>query len=106
MNTVDPQPLYGWNTLDWRKIERRVFKLQTRIYRAQRRGESKTVRKLQRLLMKTRSATRKVYGLLIFSTVALLAFVLLTILDSGLMRPTQGFAVQRMTLRVSLAPLV
>jgi len=32
MNTVDPQPLYGWNTLDWRKIERRVFKLQTRIY--------------------------------------------------------------------------
>jgi len=31
MNTVDPQPLYGWNTLDWRKIERRVFKLQTRI---------------------------------------------------------------------------
>jgi hypothetical protein len=38
--------------------------------------------------------------------VALLAFVLLTILDSGLMRPAQGFAVQRMTLRVSLAPLV
>ena len=43
MNTVDPQPRYGWNTLDWRKIERRGFKLQTRIYRAQRRGET-TVR--------------------------------------------------------------
>jgi RNA-directed DNA polymerase len=56
MNTVDPQPLYGWNTLAWKKIERRVFKLQTRIYRAQRRGEGKTVRKLQRLLMKARSA--------------------------------------------------
>ena len=56
MNTVEPQPLYGWNTLDWRKSERRVFKLQTRIYRAQRRGERKTVRKLQRLLMKSRSA--------------------------------------------------
>jgi hypothetical protein len=39
MNTVDPQSLYGWNTLDWKKIERVVFKLQTRIYRAQRRGE-------------------------------------------------------------------
>jgi RNA-directed DNA polymerase len=56
MNTGDLQPLYGWNTLDWKKIERVVFKLQTRIYRAQRRGESKTVRKLQRLLMKSRSA--------------------------------------------------
>ena len=46
----------GWNTLDWKKIERRVFKLQTRIYRAQRRGDGKTVRKLQRLLMTSRSA--------------------------------------------------
>lgn len=56
MNTVDVQPLYGWNTLDWKKIERRVFQLQTRIYRAQRRGNVKTVRKLQRLLMKSWSA--------------------------------------------------
>ena len=56
MNTVDNQPLYGWNTLGWKKIERVVCKLQTRIYRAQRRGESKTVRSLQRLLMKSRSA--------------------------------------------------
>jgi RNA-directed DNA polymerase len=39
MNTVDPQPLYGWSTLCWKKIERVVFKLQTRIYRAQRRGD-------------------------------------------------------------------
>jgi hypothetical protein len=35
MNTVETQPLYGWSTLNWKKIERRVFKLQTRIYRAQ-----------------------------------------------------------------------
>jgi len=56
MNTVDNQPLYGWSTRCWKKIERRVFKLQTRIYRAQRRGDSKTVRKLQRLLMKSWSA--------------------------------------------------
>jgi RNA-directed DNA polymerase len=33
-----------------------VFKLQTRLYRAQRRGASKTVRKLQRLLLKSRAA--------------------------------------------------
>jgi RNA-directed DNA polymerase len=38
MNTVDLQPLSGWNTLNWQQIERVVFKLQTRIYRAQRRG--------------------------------------------------------------------
>ncbi len=56
MNTVDNQPLYGWSTLCWKKIERVVFKLQTRIYRAQRRGDRKTVCKLQRLLMKSRSA--------------------------------------------------
>jgi RNA-directed DNA polymerase len=56
MNTGDLQPLYGGNTLNWKKIERRVFKLQTRIYRAQRRGESKTGRKLQRLLRKSWSA--------------------------------------------------
>ena len=47
MNTGDLHPLYGWNTLDWKKIERRVFKLQTRIYRAQRRGESKTMHRPQ-----------------------------------------------------------
>jgi RNA-directed DNA polymerase len=58
MNTVDPQPRYGGNTLDWQKIERVVCKLQTRSYRAQRRGDGKTVRKLQRLLLKSRSAKR------------------------------------------------
>jgi RNA-directed DNA polymerase len=35
MNTVERQPMYGWNTLSWKKIERVVFKLQKRIYRAQ-----------------------------------------------------------------------
>ena len=50
MNTVAPQPMYGWNTLSWKKIERGVFKLQKRIYQAQRRGDSQTVRALQRLL--------------------------------------------------------
>jgi RNA-directed DNA polymerase len=49
-------PVYEWNDLDWKAIERRVFKLQTRIYRAARRGNVKTVQRLQRLLMVSWSA--------------------------------------------------
>ncbi len=55
MNTVE-QPMYGWNTLPWKKFQRNVFKLQKRIYQASQRGDVKTVRKLQRLLMKSWSA--------------------------------------------------
>jgi RNA-directed DNA polymerase len=46
----------GWNMIPWKKIQRNVFKLQKRIYRASRRGDSRTVRTLQRLLMKSWSA--------------------------------------------------
>ena len=56
MNTVGRQPMYGWNTLSWKKIERGVFKLQKRIYRAQCCGNVRRVRSLQRLLMTSRSA--------------------------------------------------
>ncbi|MGH8055991.1 MAG: reverse transcriptase domain-containing protein [Candidatus Entotheonellia bacterium] len=52
MNT-DPRPMYAWQDIPWRKVERAVFKLQQRIYRASRRGDVKTVRTLQRLLMKS-----------------------------------------------------
>ena len=54
MSTVTP--MYGWNTISWRKIQRNVFKLQKRIYQASRRGDVKAIRKLQRLLMKSWSA--------------------------------------------------
>jgi RNA-directed DNA polymerase len=37
MSTVS-QPMYGWNTFTWRETERRVFKLQKRIYQASLRG--------------------------------------------------------------------
>lgn len=47
---------YEWRTLPWRKLERRVFKLQKRIYRASLRGDAKAVRRLQRLMMKSWSA--------------------------------------------------
>lgn len=54
MNTG--QPMYEWKDLPWRKIEQQVFKLQKRIYQASRRGDTQTVHKLQRLLMKSWSA--------------------------------------------------
>ncbi|MBO1346801.1 MAG: group II intron reverse transcriptase/maturase [Hormoscilla sp. GUM202] len=45
-----------WRAVPWRKLERKVFKLQKRIYRAAQRGDKRTVRKLQRLLSKSWSA--------------------------------------------------
>ena len=52
MNTAR-RPMYAWQDIPWHKVERAVFKLQRRIYRASRRGDVKTVHKLQRLLMKS-----------------------------------------------------
>jgi RNA-directed DNA polymerase len=40
-----------WKHINWRKLERRVFKLQKRIYKASRRGDVKAFRKLQKTLM-------------------------------------------------------
>jgi RNA-directed DNA polymerase len=56
MDTVTQQPLYGWNTRAWKKVERTVFTLQKRMYRAQCHGKVSRVRALQRLLMHSRSA--------------------------------------------------
>lgn len=50
------EPMYEWNILPWKDIERAVFKLQKRIYRASGRGDVKTTHKLQRLLMASWSA--------------------------------------------------
>ncbi|NEO79929.1 group II intron reverse transcriptase/maturase [Moorena sp. SIO4G3] len=49
-------PQSEWNRIDWRKLERVVFKLQKRIYRASSRGNVRVVRKLQKTLMKSWSA--------------------------------------------------
>ncbi len=54
MNTE--KPMYEWNTLPWRKLEKKVFKLQSRIYRASQRGDVKTVHRLQKLLMSSWAA--------------------------------------------------
>jgi RNA-directed DNA polymerase len=45
-----------WRLINWRKLERRVLKLQKRIYRASQRGDLKALRKLQKMLMKSWSA--------------------------------------------------
>jgi RNA-directed DNA polymerase len=42
-----------WSDIDWKVVERKVFKLQKRIYRASQSGNVKLVRKLQRLLTKS-----------------------------------------------------
>ncbi len=47
---------YEWNTLPWRELEKQVFKLQKRIYQASSRGNTRTVHRLQRLLMNSWSA--------------------------------------------------
>lgn len=54
MSTVS-KPMYGWNTIRWRKVERRVFKLQKRIYQASSRDKAGRVHGLQRLLVSSRS---------------------------------------------------
>ncbi|MGB3188257.1 MAG: reverse transcriptase N-terminal domain-containing protein, partial [Limnoraphis sp.] len=45
-----------WNAINWRKLERRVYKLQKRIYQASNRGDVKAVRRLQKTLMRSWSA--------------------------------------------------
>ncbi|MCP2728954.1 reverse transcriptase domain-containing protein [Limnofasciculus baicalensis] len=49
MDTV-AKPMYEWETINWARAERYVFKLQKRIYRASECGDVKAVHKLQRLL--------------------------------------------------------
>src|SRR5262249_1725421 len=44
-------PMYAWQDVPWRRVQRAIFKLQKRIYRASCRGDNATVRKLQRLLI-------------------------------------------------------
>jgi RNA-directed DNA polymerase len=56
MNTSPQTMMYEWKDIAWKKIERNTFKLQKRIYRASQRSNVKAVRKLQRLLTKSRSA--------------------------------------------------
>ena len=46
-------PNIKWRDIDWRRVEKNVFKLQKLIYRASSRGEIRKMRKYQRLLSKS-----------------------------------------------------
>src|SRR5712675_15605 len=52
----DTHPSEEWAALPWRKLEQHLYRLQKRIFKASARGDLKTVHKLQKLLMKSRSA--------------------------------------------------
>ncbi|MBA2749267.1 MAG: group II intron reverse transcriptase/maturase, partial [Tatlockia sp.] len=55
MNTTN-KSMYEWSDINWRKLERSVFKLQKRIFQASNRGDVKLVRRLQKLLISSRAA--------------------------------------------------
>jgi RNA-directed DNA polymerase len=50
------RPIEDWAAIPWRKLERSVYRLQKRIFRASCRGDVRAVRSVQRLLMKSKAA--------------------------------------------------
>src|SRR2546425_13189610 len=52
----ETSPSEEWADLPWRKLEHHLYRLQKRIFKASARGDLKAVHKLQKLLMKSRSA--------------------------------------------------
>lgn len=46
----------AWNRLPWRKLEQHVYRIQKRIYQAQKHDNERAVQKLQKLLMKSEAA--------------------------------------------------
>jgi len=55
-STVVQPPVSEWKDLPWKMIQRRVWKLQKRIFRAAQRGDRRAVHRLEQLLMKSWSA--------------------------------------------------
>lgn len=47
---------YKWTDIDWKILEKRVYKIQKRIYKASERGDVKMVRRLQKTLINSWSA--------------------------------------------------
>jgi RNA-directed DNA polymerase len=52
---LDPES-ESWHKLPWRKLEQHVYRIQKRIFRAEQRGNTQAVHKLQKLMMKSRAA--------------------------------------------------
>ncbi|MBD2609236.1 reverse transcriptase N-terminal domain-containing protein [Scytonema hofmannii FACHB-248] len=51
-NTLNNQTV-EWNRINWRKLEVAVYKLQKRIFQASLRGDTSSVRRLQKTLMRS-----------------------------------------------------
>lgn len=47
---------YKWDEINWRRLERSIFKLQKRIYRASEQKDLMKMHSLQRLLLKSHNA--------------------------------------------------
>ena len=51
--TQGPSLKVAWQDIPWKKVQRHVFHLQKRMYRATQRGEVRTVHKLQKWLVQS-----------------------------------------------------
>ena len=54
-NVSAASPRNEWKTIDWKKINEYVKKLRQRIFSAEQNGQHRKVRKLQRLMMRSRA---------------------------------------------------
>src|SRR5262245_24154285 len=55
-STTEDRPIEDWASIPWRKLEKTVYRLQKRIFRASCRGDVRAVHSLQRLMMKSEAA--------------------------------------------------
>jgi len=53
MSKTSVKTTVEWNQTNWRKLQRRVFKLQKRIFQASNRADLRAVRRLQKTLMRS-----------------------------------------------------
>lgn len=53
MSKARHQPMREWKAINWARVERRVFKLQKRIYQATVFGEKRKAKSLSRILAKS-----------------------------------------------------
>ena len=53
MSEASLKPTQEWNPINWAKVQRKVFKLQTKIYQAVESGQKQKARSLQKLLYKS-----------------------------------------------------
>jgi RNA-directed DNA polymerase len=54
--TTELHPIDKWKAIPWRKLRKVVFRLQVRIFKAQKNGNLRLVRKLQKLLLNSKAA--------------------------------------------------